>query len=166
MAFRHISLIFGLILIEIIILSTVKSSTIYTKLNYNVSNGNHFIPLHYDVKIKFDIDRNVFYGKCNINIQINRPTKSITIKSSNIFGIIKIDLIYNNPNQTTSTKLPITVGVQKFSFMSESYVHLDFIQSSIDDFLFPGIYILNMVYVHILDDEDFSESSYTNKEEM
>ena len=166
MAFRHIFSIVGLILIVIITLSAVKKKKNYTQLKYNVSNDNHFIPLHYDVKIKFDVNKNVFFGKCNIDIRIKRSTKSITIKSSRTFGIIKIDLftlIFNN-TEITSKKFPITVDIQKF--INGTYIHLGFTQSSINDFLLPGIYILKMVYVHTLNDGDFSESYYTNKEEM
>nr|XP_012224192.1 PREDICTED: thyrotropin-releasing hormone-degrading ectoenzyme-like [Linepithema humile] len=138
MAFQHILLNVGLILILIIILSTVKLTKNETEMNYT-----YLKPLHYNVKIKFDVFSNVFSAKCNIIIQINRPTKNITMLSSKIFGIAKIDLINNNDNQT--------INIQKISFINKTYIYFDFTQSS-DDLLSPGTYILKMIYVsNILD---------------
>nr|XP_012224531.1 PREDICTED: thyrotropin-releasing hormone-degrading ectoenzyme-like isoform X1 [Linepithema humile] len=150
MAFRHILLNVGLILILIIILFTAKLTKNETELNYNVFNDTYLKALHYNVKIKFDVYRNVFFGKCNIIIQINRAIRNITMISSKIFGIVKIDLIDNNDNQT--------INIQKFSFIDKTYIYFDFIQSSVD-LLSPGTYILKMIYVSsILDDGDFFES--------
>ncbi|XP_012231866.2 aminopeptidase N-like [Linepithema humile] len=148
MAIRHIILNIGLILILTIILSTGKLTQNKTEPNYNVLNGTRLKPLHYDVEIKFD--GNIFCGKCNIIIQINRPTKNITVIRSKIFIIVKIDLIDNNDNQT--------INIQKFSFIDKTYICFDFTQPS-GDLLSPGTYILKMIYVSsILDDRDFFES--------
>ncbi|XP_067212340.1 thyrotropin-releasing hormone-degrading ectoenzyme-like [Linepithema humile] len=139
MAFRHILLNVGLILILIIILSTVKLTKNETEMNYT-----YLKPLHYNVKIKFDVFRNVFSAKCNIIIQINRPTKNITMLTSKIFGIAKIDLINNNDNQT--------INIWKFSFIDQMYIYLDFTQSSVN-LLSPGTYILKMIYVSSISDD-------------
>ncbi|XP_012224152.2 thyrotropin-releasing hormone-degrading ectoenzyme-like isoform X2 [Linepithema humile] len=155
MAFRHI--LNSLILIVIIILSTAKFTKNETESNYNVLN---FIPLHYDVKIKFDVYRNVFFGKCNIIIQINRPTENITLMSSKIFSILEIALINNNNIQK--------INIQKFSLINKSfnkmYIHLNVTQSSLK-LLSPGTYTLEMTYVRIIiDDGYFFESIYVDRE--
>ena len=166
--FRNIKLNVGLILI-VIIIQFAKFTKSDTELNYNVSSGIDFIPLHYNVKIRFDAYKNIFYGKCNVSIQINRPTKNITIRRAEIFGIVKIDLIKlsdTDNNQTIFEKPPLTVNIQKLAFSNEITIYLNF-TSSLVDFLYPGWYMLKMVYVPtILNDENPFESYYTDKEKV
>nr|XP_012224180.1 PREDICTED: thyrotropin-releasing hormone-degrading ectoenzyme-like [Linepithema humile] len=148
-AFRNI--FNGLILIVIIILSTAKFTKNDTEFNYNDLN---FIPLHYDVKMKFDIYRNVFFGECNITIQITRKTGAIILNSKTI-AILKIDLIDKDGNQI--------INIQELSFINKRYIYLDFTQPSIA-LLSSGTYILRMTYVRtIFDDEDSFKSYYTSK---
>ncbi|XP_067211210.1 thyrotropin-releasing hormone-degrading ectoenzyme-like [Linepithema humile] len=145
MAFSHI-LLNRLIFIMIIILSTAKFTKNDTELNYNVLNGT-FKPLHYGVKIEYDVYRNIFLGECNITIQINRPTENITINANTIF-INQIDLFDNDNNKIFS--------IQKFSFINEfkkKYIHLDFIKLS-GDVLYPDRYILKFKYIGMISEDE------------
>jgi len=154
MTFRHILLNVGLILILIIILFLKFTKNDTELISYNVSNSNHAIPLHYDVKIKFDVDKNVFSGKCNIIILIYRPTKNITIMSSQIFNIVEIDLINMNGNQT--------INIEKCSYMNK--ISTFFAELSADT-LSPGTYILKIIYVYtLLDKKYYFKSYYRDKE--
>jgi len=144
----HISLNFGLILIAIIIFSAVK----FTKTDPIL------IPKHYDVKIEFDLYKNIFFGECNVTIQLMSRTKTITIFNSKTFAIIDINLIEVNDNEST------IIDLKKYSFINKTDIYLDFTKSV--EFLFPGMYILKMIYVrNILDDEDFFGSLHIDKEE-
>lgn len=160
MAFRHILLNIALTLIMIIMLAKFTKNE--TELNYNIFNHIYFIPLHYDVKIRFDVYKNVLFGKCNIVIQVNHPMENITIINSGIYSILAIDLINNNDNRT--------INIPKFKFINKkiinkTYIYLNFIQSSISS-LSPGTYILKIIYFRtILRDGTFFESFYTDKEE-
>lgn len=172
MAFRHISLNVRLILIVIIILSTARFTKSDTELNYNVPNDIHFILLHYDVNIEFDVS-NVLYGKCNIIIQINRPTKNIMLRRPGVFGIIEIDIvnIENNQNNNTSNntfkKCPIKIYFQKFVYINETNIYIECIQSSSIDYLSPGTYSLQIIYASIIvDDGDTFQSYYAAEEKM
>jgi len=174
----HISLNARLILIAIITFSTVKFTKTDTDTEIdaeidindklmldNLKNisftqyiSQSLIPLHYDVKIEFDLYKNVFFGECNITIQINRRKRIITILNSEIFAIIKIDLIIkDNDNQQT-------INIPKFSFTDKAYIQLDFTHSS--EFLTRGIYILKMIYVRtMLNSKDLFRSLYIDEEE-
>nr|XP_012216454.1 PREDICTED: thyrotropin-releasing hormone-degrading ectoenzyme-like [Linepithema humile] len=161
MTFRHILLNVGLILM-IIILFTEKFAKSDTELYNNVLNSIPVIPLHYDVKINFKVSKNIFFGECNIIIQIKDLTENITIMSSRIFSIVNISLIDNNNNQI--------INIPNFSFinkpLNKTYIFLDFIESSML-FLSLGTYILKMIYVQtILDSGDYFESFYTHKGEL
>ncbi|XP_067207963.1 thyrotropin-releasing hormone-degrading ectoenzyme-like isoform X3 [Linepithema humile] len=126
MALRHI-LLNGLIFIVMIILSTAQFTTNTTEINNKVFNVSRFKPLRYDVKIKFDVYNNVFFGECIIAIEIYRQTKTL-IMNLETTAIIKVDLMdhYNN----------LTINIQKFSFINKTYIHLHLNQSSIE-FLSP-----------------------------
>nr|XP_012235164.1 PREDICTED: thyrotropin-releasing hormone-degrading ectoenzyme-like [Linepithema humile] len=146
MAFSHI-ILNRLIIIIIILLPTAKFTKNDTELNYNVLNGN-FKPLHYGVKIEYDVYRNVFLGECNITIQINRPTENITI-NTNTISIKQINLFDDNDNEMFSIQM-FSFGINEFK---EMYIYLDFIQLS-GDVLYPDTYILKFIYSGmILDDE-------------
>ncbi|XP_067209689.1 aminopeptidase Ey isoform X3 [Linepithema humile] len=128
MAFRQVLLNVELIFIVIIILSIAKFTKSDTKTNYNILNDTDIIPLNYNVKIKFDVYKNIIFGKCYTTIKVCRPTKNITIMGSETFAIVKINLFNNDTNQT--------IDISKYSFIDKTYIHLDFTQSSID-FLSP-----------------------------
>nr|XP_012221844.1 PREDICTED: thyrotropin-releasing hormone-degrading ectoenzyme isoform X2 [Linepithema humile] len=157
MAFRQVLLNVELIFIVIIILSIAKFTKNDTKTNCNTLNDTDIIPFNYKVNIKFDLYRNIIFGKCYTTIKVCRPTKNITIMGSETFAIVKINLLNNDNYQT--------IDISKYSFIDKTYIHLDFTQSSID-FLSPGTYILTIIYDRtILDGGDFSEFFYTHKEE-
>nr|XP_012227733.1 PREDICTED: thyrotropin-releasing hormone-degrading ectoenzyme-like isoform X1 [Linepithema humile] len=163
MAFRHILLNVGLILM-IIILFTEKFAKSDTERYKNVldSYAPVIIPLHYNVKLNFEVSKNIFFGECNIKIQIKGITKNITIMTSRIFSIVSVSLFDDIHNKI--------IRIPNFSFinkpLNKTYIFLDFIKSSML-FLPLGTYILQMIYVQtILDGGDYFESFYTDKEEL
>lgn len=160
MAFRHILLNVKLILILTIILLTAK----FTKNDTdNVSNDSRLTPVHYDIEIRFDVYRNVFFGKCNITIRIFHETDNIIIKSSGNFAILEVDLI-NDENQIISKQHSMRVNIQKLSSSNETHIYFDFSQSS--DFLSPGTYILKFIYVCSILDGDPLQSYYRYSTEV
>lgn len=144
MAFRHVLLKIGLILIAIIIFSIANS----TKNDNKVNNNYYGITLlHYDVKLTFDFNKYVFFGESNITFRIYHGMTYITMPSV-IFGIFKIYLISNHDNQL--------INILKYSFINKTLMQIDFNSS-----LSPDTYILKMIYVGtIFDDGNFRRSLY------
>lgn len=132
MAYRY-NLLNGLILIVIIIICTSKFGKSKTQLNDSV-----LTPLHYNVKIQFDIYGNLLLGECNITFLINRPTNTIIMnlgtKNKILIEIVLIhdDHIVDIP-QLLFTNQPF----------NKNYIHI-FTQP--DSYLSPGIYILEIRY--------------------
>lgn len=146
-----------LILIMAITFSIIK--IVKTEIETEIEIDEAAIePRHYDVRIKFDLYKNVFFGECNITIEIISQIKTITIMNSQTFAIFKIDLI-NIKNQIK--KIP------KLLFYKKQYIHLNFGLSG--NVLSSGTYILRMMYVRsMLDapyDGDFLESSDISEKE-
>ncbi|XP_012232595.2 aminopeptidase Ey-like isoform X1 [Linepithema humile] len=150
MALRKISLNIRLIFIVITFFSISQFIQTDTEVNHHLLNYIGLVPLHYDLKIKLDFSRNILYGKCNITINITRQMTNISIPSIN-FGILKIYLTINDDNRM--------IHVRKYSFINETHIYIDFSKTSVN-VLFPGTYILQMIYVRNIFDEILLGSLY------
>ncbi|XP_012232605.1 aminopeptidase N-like isoform X3 [Linepithema humile] len=145
MALRDISLNIRIIFIVIIFFSISQFIKSDTEVNHHLLNYTDLIPLKYDVNIELDFRRNVLHGECNIIINITRPMMNISIPSVN-FGILKLDLTNNDGNKI--------IHVPRYSFIDETYIYIDFTNSSVN-ILLPGTYILHMIYLYNIYDETF-----------
>nr|XP_012230274.1 PREDICTED: aminopeptidase N-like [Linepithema humile] len=154
MALRNISLNIKLLFIVIIFFSIPQFINSDSEVNYHSLNYTGLVPLHYDVKIELDFERNILFGECNITINITRQITNISIPSKN-FGILKIDVINNDDSQM--------IIVPDYSFIDETHIYIDFTNSPIN-VLFPGTYILEIIYVCSIFDDDIFLESY--KEEI
>nr|XP_012232602.1 PREDICTED: aminopeptidase N-like [Linepithema humile]XP_012232603.1 PREDICTED: aminopeptidase N-like [Linepithema humile]XP_012232604.1 PREDICTED: aminopeptidase N-like [Linepithema humile] len=145
MALRNISLNIKLIFIVITFFSISQFVKSDTEVNHHLLSNAGLVPLHYDVNIKLDINRNILHGECNITINITRPMMNISIPSIN-FGIYKIDLTSNDGNKM--------IHVPRYSFINETHIYIDFTNPSVN-ILLPGTYILHMIYFRNIFDEIF-----------
>jgi len=149
MTFRHILLN---VIIIVIVLSIAKFTKNDSEFEYDIIS-DYLEPLHYDVNIKLDLYKNVFYGECNIIIKVYRRIENMTINAG-IFSIMNINL-YDSYNKK--------MDIQKLSFINKNNITKMYINF---DFIAPGIYILKMIYVRIIledEHEHFFETFYTDK---
>nr|XP_012220638.1 PREDICTED: aminopeptidase N-like [Linepithema humile]XP_012220639.1 PREDICTED: aminopeptidase N-like [Linepithema humile] len=153
MAFRKLSTNDEILLIAIIALSTAINAENNIPFKYQLPD--YVVPLHYEVKMTLDFNKNLILGDCNITIHIFHQTHNITIYPMT-FAIYKIILIDNIHHQK--------IYIPSYTFFHE--LNMLIIVFEEPKFLSPGRYTLKIAYLNnklVDNEENIFESSYPDQ---
>ncbi|XP_050459312.1 thyrotropin-releasing hormone-degrading ectoenzyme-like isoform X3 [Cataglyphis hispanica] len=110
----------------------------------NLRDFHKIIPEHYNIQLEPDMERNTFYGECNISITILVPTQYLTLYSK-IKCLNDVTLTDNPPrfswNNTEIIDYPINYLYKNTN---------ETVQIFFRNYLSSGRYILNMKYDDII----------------
>lgn len=150
---RSILLLSGLL--TFIIVTTYSTNKIHA-----LNRLNNIKPQHYDIEIKLRNEENVFFGKCNVNIQILKTMQKISMFTEEL-GIISATLI-NNVQLSDQN----VIYIKKMNGYTYDYEN-SIINFYFNDILSPGHYILNLKYSGAISIEGgFQQFYYTNDNAM
>lgn len=134
--------------------------TVYSTDDENILNLNNIKPQHYKIRITLRAEKNIFFGECDIEIQILNTTQQISMYSKEL-GITSATLI-NNVRLSDQNKFRThKVISHKYNYES-NIVSLHF-----NGIISPGYYILSVKYSGVISTEGgFQQFRYINNNVM
>ncbi|XP_071559280.1 glutamyl aminopeptidase-like isoform X2 [Temnothorax nylanderi] len=139
--------------------STESSIESFTENNLHLPD---IIPKHYKIQLELAPEEDMFYGISKLRIRIKNATQFIYLHSKKLKNITNtFDLIYIMTKSDT-THGNIKHFVQRYKYMKEMEIIVLYFNYELS----PGIYILNMKFSSIIDNNigGFFKTSYMNNE--
>lgn len=130
--------------------------------NIEINLLKYINPQHYEIKIVLRHTEifNIFFGECDINIQILEATREISMAAEKL-SIISATLINNDPSYNKINK--IRIHSKEISFIHKRKT----VSFYFDNVLSPGYYTLNVKYSGAISIEGgFQQFGYVNNSVM
>ncbi|KAL6264404.1 hypothetical protein P5V15_004513 [Pogonomyrmex californicus] len=126
----------------------IASATVHVSLLL----PDFIIPKKYKIELTLDLEKDIFYGECDISIMISRTTQKISLHLANL-----------EINKFTLSKI-IDEDITMYVTGNITYIHeLQIVVLNFVDTLYPGKYTLRIMYKgFIATDGGFVKISYRN----
>ncbi|XP_024871015.1 thyrotropin-releasing hormone-degrading ectoenzyme-like isoform X1 [Temnothorax curvispinosus] len=149
-----LKLLFNIMFIMAFVSKKMFITEVCADIYYRLPNNT--IPKHYEIKLKVDVEKNIFHGKSNVSIIIYEQTRTIHLHSiclnitTKTTTIENIDMRERTKHMARSNHQIVSNNISYWKEMEVIVIYFDYD-------LTPGNYTLNMEYMGIISDMSGSD---------